>query len=339
MPSGAPSLTSPDLQPAVPPGGERSTPEPLAPPVPRAELERELEALPADRVLWKGPTVTVVSFHGDEAPSMLHEIGRCRELTFRLANEGTGKALDLDRFDGTYDHLVVWHRDDRALVGAYRLGPADRLVEREGPGALYVHELFALAPAFFDRLHPALELGRSFVVPRYQRSSEALPALWRGIGRYVARSGHRHLYGCVSIDAGYRTASLDLIRATLGAGHRDEGLAGLIRPRLPCPDLATGIEPLAGVHALDRAVADLEPDGRGIPVLLRRYLAFGGRILGFNRDPDFGDVVDGLVVVDLARVSPRRLGRFMGPESAAVLRRLTSMDEEIAGSDGEDRVA
>ena len=64
-------------------------------------------------------------------------------------------------------------------------------------------------------------------------------------------------------------------------------------------------------------VADIEPDGKGLPVLLRQYLKLGGKLLGFNVDEKFGNVVDGLILVDILGTDRRLMGKYMGREGAA----------------------
>ena len=86
---------------------------------------------------------------------------------------------------------------------------------------------------------------------------------------------------------------------------------------------------MAGLRDLDdvsRFLAEIESDGKGIPVLLRQYLRLGGRLLGFNVDPDFSDVLDVLIMVDLRTTPPRTLARYMGPDSAASFRAYHRLD-------------
>ena len=148
---------------------------PLAPSVDPSALEAEMAALPARRVACTSGAFTVYACRAHEAPLALLEIGRLRELSFRAVGEGTGRERDLDRFDSTYIHVLVWNAEAREVVGAYRVAATDeaRPAERE----LYTHGLFDIDPRFHERLGPALELGRSFVRPEYQRSYAPLPSL------------------------------------------------------------------------------------------------------------------------------------------------------------------
>jgi hypothetical protein len=72
---------------------------------------------------------------------------------------------------------------------------------------------------------------------------------------------------------------------------------------------------------LDKLIAGQEPDGKGMPVLLRQYLRLNAKLLGFNVDPAFGDALDALMMVDLADVDAAILKRYFGAEEAELLLR------------------
>jgi putative hemolysin len=131
---------------------------------------------------------------------MLAEIGRCRELAFRKVREGTGKHANLDGFDQYYQHLFLWNKTDSRLAGAYRLAATSDVLPRFGISGLYTSTLFRFNPHFFERIGPAVELGRSFVVPEYQKDYAALLFLWKGTARAVGRRPEAPiLFGAVSI--------------------------------------------------------------------------------------------------------------------------------------------
>jgi hypothetical protein len=147
-----------------------------------------------------------------QIPNVLREIGRLREISFRQAGEGTGSSIDIDEFDSRYYHLFIWNRAQNEIAGAYRLAGTDDIVSRHGKNGLYTNTLFRFSPDFFNRIHPALELGRSFVRPEYQKSYLPLLLLWKGIGHFVAqRPWYRVLFGPVSISASYTSMSQSLI--------------------------------------------------------------------------------------------------------------------------------
>jgi putative hemolysin len=173
----------------------------------------------------------------------------------------------------------------------------------------------------FRRLPPALELGRSFVRVEYQRNHTPLLLLWRGVCAFVARHPrYRVLFGAVSISARYSDRTREMLMAFLEQNHLDRALSELVSPenapRSTRPeDLSVGTVPNT-VEEADTLVSKLENDRRGMPVLLRQYLKLNARLLAFNVDSAFGDVLDALMIVDLARVEPRILRRYFGPADA-----------------------
>jgi putative hemolysin len=256
-----------------------------------------------------------------DIPLTLREIGRLRELTYRGVGEGTGRDCDIDQFDNHYAHLFVWDRKARRVVGAYRIGDVQAIVSEHGVNGLYTRQLFRYDERFVTKMGPALELGRSWVRAEYQKNYNALLLLWRGIGRYVIeRSEARVLFGPVSISARYSDASHTLLMAFLAQNHLDRPLAELveaIHPRLPHAPQGTGTVLPRSIDEANALVARLEADGKGVPVLLRQYLKLNARLIGFNVDPDFGDALDALMMVDLTTVQPSILNRYLGKDTAA----------------------
>jgi putative hemolysin len=278
-------------------------------------LAAEIARLAPSAHLVANDRMLVAQANAREIPLLLDEIGRLRERAFRGVGEGTGAELDLDRFDAHYTHLFVWDRRRGALAGAYRLVRVDELAPDSLPRALYTHTLFDYDRGFLARLGPALELGRAFVTPEYQRCSRVLALLWQGIGRALRVAGARSLFGAVSVSARYSRRSRGLIAAALLAHHRHRETEGLVRARTPftldAGDFASAM-PLADPRVLSQRVAELEPDGSGLPVLVRRYLELGGEFAAWHVDGAFGDSLDGLMVLDLERADPVRVARFSG---------------------------
>ncbi|MGH7289760.1 MAG: GNAT family N-acetyltransferase [Myxococcota bacterium] len=285
-------------------------------------MQSEIEGLPETARLLLSGRWLVACASAREAPRIVREIGRLREIAFRAIGEGTGRELDLDRYDESYQHLFVWDRQRSMLAGAYRLVDTESFRSHELPYDLYTHSLFAYGPEFLARLGPALELGRAFVRPEYQRCSRVLALLWQGIAGVLARTrGRRRLFGAVSISALYSPDSRALIAAALLAHHRYAPARGLVyarAPFTPCRIAASEVSALRDSRSLDQAVRAREPDGKGLPVLLRRYLDLGGEFAALHVDRSFCDTLDALMVLDPARADAGRLARIgVAPEIAA----------------------
>ncbi len=297
-------------------------PEPAPPPSDPALLASEVAALPGDALLAAHGDLEVWLAGADAIPNILNEIGRLRELTFREVGEGTGRARDLDAFDTHYRHLFLWNAATREIAGAYRMGLGDELLARNGRDGFYTHTLFRFHPSFLPSLGPSLELGRSFVTPAYQRKPYSLFLLWKGIGHFVARHPrYRTLFGPVSISGDYSMASRSLMVEFLRQHHGDPAMEEWVTARNPFrpasrlrrqhAQIAVGLKSIEEASSL---VAGLEQDGKGVPVLLRQYVAMNAVLLKFNVDRQFSDALDGLVVVDLRAADPRMMTRYMGAE-------------------------
>jgi len=294
---------------------------PVAGAVSAQDLTKEISGLGPGHLVTETAEFQVWVAIAQEIPNTLREIGRLRELSFRRAGEGTGRSLDLDRFDTTYRHLWLWNKATSEVCGAYRMGATGTLRRTTD---LYTSTLFKFRPGLLESLHPALELGRSFVRPEYQKSYHALLLLWKGIGAWVARNPqYCTLFGPVSISKEYRMASRALMVSYLREHCSNPEFEGAAEPRKEfrargsrrC-DVRTLAPLLSSLDELSDAIADLEPDGKGLPVLLRQYLNLGGTVIAFNEDARFSGVVDGLVVVDLRKLPLRLLSKYLGKAGA-----------------------
>jgi putative hemolysin len=308
----------------------RKPQEPIASAVPKRYVIADIEALPADRLLTENSEFAVYAALGSEMPHLLDELGRLREVTFRVAGEGTGRSADIDHFDDYYWHLLLWNKENQELAGAYRAGNTDQIIRRHGIKGLYTNTVFRYDERLFLKLGSALELGRSFVRREYQRQFAPLLFLWKGIARFIANHPETPvLFGAVSISNEYSRLSREMIVRYFQ--QRDDGhdFADLIQPRTPfrAPilrrwDCGAVCSALRDLDELAEPISDVEEDGKGLPILIRQYAKLGGKLIAFNLDRKFSDVVDGLVVVDLRQTNPSALERYMGKEGVSAFRRF-----------------
>ncbi len=292
--------------------------------VPRSFLLRDMERLDPNQCLFQSGSYQVWCAEATQIPNILHEIGRLRETAFRAVGEGTGRSMDLDCFDRHYDHLFLWHQGNEEIVGAYRIGRGDCISSRMGLKGFYTHTLFKYDGRIRPLLEKSLELGRSFIRPEYQKAYAPLWFLWKGIGRYAARyERYRFLLGPVSISDAYHVLSRHLILMYLRYNHFSEEWGRCVRARRPWrlqPSTPWNVRILCrGLVDMDlfsELIAAIERRERTMPILLRQYIKLGGKVLGFNMDPDFSHVLDALILVDLAQAEPSLLEKTMGREEA-----------------------
>jgi putative hemolysin len=295
--------------------------------VPHAALRAEIATLNSSQLLVTSGAWRVFGAHANAIPSVLREIGRLRELTFRAAGQGTGKSVDIDSFDAFYLHLFVWDTREEAVVGAYRLGLVDEILATRGKCGLYTHSLFKFPSRVLSGLTQAIELGRSFVRPEYQRSYAPLVLLWRGIGQLIERAPqYATLFGSVSISNAYSPESRRLMIEYLSTYRADTSLMSRVAPRRPYRNQGAlsrsgaSLAPPRTIEELSSIITDIERDRKGVPILLKHYLRIGGRIVAFSVDRQFANSLDALVRVDLRQTEQSVLDRYLSKAGATAFR-------------------
>ncbi len=249
---------------------------------------------------------------------LMREIGRLRELSFRAVGEGTGKACDIDQYDNDYLHLFLWDAKAQEIVGAYRLADTAAIVATKGVQGLYSHALFNYTDKMLAYLHQGLELGRSFVQPRYWGKG-ALTYLWQGIGAFLTKyPKYRYLFGPVSLSNRLPKAAKDLLiyfYRLYFSSH--EVIAGSKMPyglnEVELMAYFNGTDQRQDFIQLKQLLANM---GVGVPTLYKQYADLcepgGVQFLSFSIDPDFADCVDGLVLVDITQLKPTKRQRYLG---------------------------
>lgn len=301
-----------------------------------AALREELRSAPLLGKTADGYRIHLLGYR-PESPVM-REIGRLREYTFRCVGEGTGKDTDLDGYDRHYRHLVLWNERRLELVGAYRLAEAGDVLQQHGPAGLYCHELFELSGPFQALLPRAIELGRSFVQPKYW-GTRSLDYLWYGLGAYVREHPHvRYCYGPVTISNACpepAKQALVLFYKTYFGASRPLAAA---RRRYRVPTFRGGLNFEGNDRESDfvRLKAYLRLFNATVPTLYKQYTRLckpGGVVFDdFNIDPDFGFCVDGLVRVDLDALKDEKRRRYMG--DSAPVKHASKLSAAASSIDG-----
>ncbi len=296
-------------------------------------MQNEINALPDSACMIDGEKIAVYCAEAWQIKWTLVEIGRLREATFREVGEGTGKSIDTDEFDQYYLHMFMWDKVQKRIVGAYRIGRTDKIMEALGVQGLYASTLFKIQPEFVDRITPALEMGRSFIVSEYQKKRSTLAILWRGIGEFLYRNPqYRTLYGPVSISTNYNAVSKDLIVEFLTEKNAGEELAKFVKPKIPPKVRMKEVDKRAlraatcDIEHISALVSEIELDNKGIPTLLKHYLKLDGKLIAFNVDPDFSSCIDGLIVVDILNSDPKMVKSYMGAEQMASYRKYHGLE-------------
>lgn len=247
---------------------------------------------------------------------ILREIGRLREIAFRAVGEGTNKRRDIDQHDKFYYHLILWDSSDKEIVGAYRFGDAKQLSESHR-NRLYSATLFTYHQEMQPYLDEGLELGRSFVQPKYW-GKRSLDYLWFGIGAFLKKyPRYRYLFGPVSLSNDIPDQGKDLI-VQFYQQHfsKQEQLASALVPYKPTSNMQgvfSGENYKEDFSVLKKRLTALDTH---VPTLYKQYtetFVDGGiHFLTFSVDPDFNNCIDGLVLADLSKLKEKKRSRYMG---------------------------
>lgn len=257
----------------------------------------------------------------DRLGPIMEQIAIAREVTFRSVGEGTGLSKDSDEFDPHYLHLFLWDKTALRIAGAYRVGLVDEIVAKHGVKGLYSRSLYKYDEAFTNRLGSAIEMGRSFIHPDYQKKPVSLNLLWRGIGKILVENPRYHtLFGSVSISREYSDLARALIADTMMTNFKANEFDQLIKPITPHKIMnrvwtSEMLAELSNVKMLSKLIGRCDP-GKAVPVLLRHYLSVNGKLACFNMHPNFSDSLEGLIIVDARKTDAKTLRRFLGADGS-----------------------
>ena len=268
--------------------------------------------------------------NNENAPNVLKEIGRLREVSFRAVGGGSGTPCDLDHFDledKACFQLVVWNPEADEIIGGYRFTRWSMASFHEN-GQPYVNteHLFDFSQKFIDEYFPyCIEMARAFVQPKYQSAQMgrkalfALDNLWDGIGGLVATDPSvKYLSGKVTIYSSSPELSRKAMIYYLDKSFGDrEGLITSKNPELWTEEQAamfdemfTGANYKENYQILNNYVKSM---GDTIPPLIHSYIGLSPtmKTFGTTLDPDFGDCYDTAMIITIADVYKEKYDRYI----------------------------
>ena len=272
--------------------------------------------------------VYLVDYHN--APHVVREIGRLRELTFRAAGGGTGKAWDLDENDTSencYQQLITWNEADEEIVAGYRLICCKDALGPDGSIHLSTSHLFDFSESFVqDYLPYTIELGRSFVQPNYQPSLDnrkgmfSLDNLWDGLGAVVLLNPNiKYLFGKVTMYPHYNREGRDLLLYFIKQYFPDN--QGLVKPKqklrlsyeteiISRSNPFEGLDYKDGYKVLNGRIRAL---GENIPPLINTYMNLSPSMKTFGTalNDEFGEVEETGILITLADIYESKKHRHM----------------------------
>ena len=300
--------------------------EPVMDPVDPAVVKAELDNIP-ERILFECGDYRCYFTRPDDIPGVMTEIARLREVTFRTVGEGSGKAKDTDIYDTYYKHLILWNIPNGEIAGAYRVGVGKEVLQR--PEGFYTASLFAFREGLKPYLPKALELGRSFITPRYRKEVLPLKLLLSGILTAGANcEGAEYTMGPVSVSSDFPTFYKSLILRYFLKNHSMENAENVVAPKTPFTPDFLRVNPdalLSGcksVEDLDRLLQYLSSGTLRLPVLFRKYASLGAKYVAFNIDKDF-NTLDAFIILwlgDMPENSFNSFAKFLTPEQLEELK-------------------
>lgn len=289
----------------------------VAHPENRQLLRREIKATQLLGKTADGKEIYLYHYSSDS--SVMREISRLREISFRAVGEGSGNRRDMDQYDAYYQHLVLWDDNDLEIVGSYRIGVASEIIEKHGIEGLYSATLFDYKPDIDYIFERGLELGRSFVQPRYW-GKRSLDYLWYGLGAFMRENPHfRYLFGPVSISNEFSEAAKSSMVYVYR--HYFSSKVDLAQAKIPYSLDDSRFIPKHTFTGTDykedftHLKAYLAKEGAKVPALYKQYIDAceqdGVQFADFNVDPNFSNCIDGLIIVDTVRLKVKKRQRYI----------------------------
>lgn len=290
----------------------------IAPPEDKYELWLEIKA--SKKLGNTKDSKEIYLFSPDKNSILIKEIGRLRELTFRSVQEGSGKQRDIDKFDKYYKHIVLWDNATKEVVGAYRIAEAKQIQEKFGYSGFYTNSLFEFQDEFDEILENSIELGRSFVQPKFW-GTRALDYLWQGIGAYLRENQSiKYLFGGVSLSNSYPKVAKNLIIYYYNLYYKSDTKYAIAKNKFIIPQQE--LEKIESIFCKNNPLEDfkklkdiLASMNLSVPVLYKQYtdLCEKGGIcfVDYNVDKDFCDCIDSFIIVSIDKIKKEKKQRYM----------------------------
>ena len=296
-------------------------------PISKELLELELNNDTFIRDTRKGGN-EIYSVNHQNAPNVLKEIGRLRELTFRASGGGTGKAIDLDHYDMDevcYQQLIVWSPEDREIIGGYIYIKCINAINSLSKISLSTTHYFSFTPNFIsDYLPSTIELGRSWVQPDYQPSVNprkglfALDNIWDGLGAIIKFNPDiQYFFGKVTMYPNYNKEARNYLLTFMNFFFPDKEI--LLSPHNPLDfsanqkDYISEFENLTYPEAYKKLNAFVRAKGEFIPPLMNIYMNLSPSMKTFGTavNSDFGNVEETAILVKIDDIYPDKKERHL----------------------------
>lgn len=290
----------------------------IAHPISRQDIRAELRK--AEQIGTTSDNKQIYLLEHENAPNIINEVGRLREYSFRKVGEGSGRARDIDGYDRYYHHLILWDDEALEIAGAYRIGECGWILSWLGKEGLYMSDLCDMNEQFDTILEDAIELGRSFVQPKYW-GSRALDYLWQGIGAYLSHNPQvKYMMGPVSISGSFpknaQEALVYFYTLYFGSKHT------MVKAKSPYHLTEYVQNEFQSLFCGDNYIEDfkrlkdyLKAFDVTVPTLYKQYSELceeeGVEFMDFGIDSEFNNCIDGYILVDINKIKESKRQRYI----------------------------
>lgn len=281
------------------------------------QIEQEMRALQACGLM---KTVGDLSLFIADDFQIPHIIRGMEQLPEADGKEGSREQLFSGGSEGIYRYLLVWDSQIDGVVAAFRLGYGDKILTSRGFDGFYSYRKFEFKKGLNEVLRQSIELYQTYMRPDYPKATQASLLLWSGIlNVWLTAPHYRFLIGAIELSADYSVSAKRLLVDYIRANHWNGELAAFVLPRngvsmlgspVADPKLIRGIQT---DQEIDKLIRDTDVSGKGMPVVLKKYLQYGGQVMGFNLDRSKHDALGVLLVLDMQCV-PLKIVRKMEQE-------------------------
>ncbi|MEA2106093.1 MAG: GNAT family N-acetyltransferase [Bacteroidota bacterium] len=293
-------------------------------PIDRRLIEKELSPDKFLRDTNNGGNQLYIINHNN-SPNIMREVGRLRELTFRNAGGGTGKEMDIDKFDTQdepYEQLISWDPGEKEILGGYRFHICSN---ESDPNNLATSKLFTFSDEFSKTYLPyMIELGRSFIQPKFQSKAAerkglfALDNLWDGLGALVVENSQiNHFFGKVTMYPHFNKEARNIILYFLQTQFPDENnLVKAKKPILPnieedkMKQIFNGKSYKENYRILQKKIREFDLN---IPPLINAYMNLSPtmKFFGTTINEAFGNVEESGILITIDDIFPAKKERHI----------------------------
>ena len=279
-----------------------------------SEIEQEIKLVIKNYLFFETDGYWVVSFASNIAPNLVKEIGRQREMAFRNFEVGSNKEIDIDEYDLYYDQLIILDKNGNDIICGCRIGKGKEILTAFGKKGFYINLIYRIKSGIIPVLRHSLEIGQVFVAKKHQTHTYPILLLLKGLLYYLHRNkSYRYIIGLVGFNNGFkRFSQLEMVQL-IRMNYFNEEYALFVKPRkkykIPKQeaDSISLIKKQEDINKLQQYLSEVDSIGCSFQEMLKLFIDLNARVIGFNINPKNNDFKNGLMFIDLQKISEEML--------------------------------